>query len=851
MERITVSLPQDGMLFWKLEGEEALSQAFTFTVTLLSHNPGIESHALLGQPITVAIPCRGLLATRYLNGKITAVKVQHEPLPDTRYTLYQLTMEPDLWPMKCDSNLRIFQHQTVPQMIKTLLQENRVTVEDQLTAHYRQWEYCVQYQESSFSFISRLMELEGIYYFFRHQQDRHVMVLMDRAERHQPFSGYETIPWYATPSGSVTDDEGVSHWTFAEKVTPGICSLDDYDFRKPHAWMLQARQNPRSPRPGEIDVYDWPGRFVEPQQGEHYACIRQQIWQASHQHMHGQGTALGIAPGYIFSLQQAPWLNDSDTFLTIRAHYLLEEKDYASSGEGRAQQCIVFSVIPSATPFRAPVVTPWPKTCGPQTARVVGPPGESIWTDKYGRIKVKFHWDRQGKGDESSSCWVRVSSAWAGQGFGGVQIPRVNDEVVIDFINGDPDRPLVTGRVYNAACMPPWTLPAAATQMGFLSRSKDGSPDNANALRFEDKAGAEQVWLQAERNMDVHIKRDARQYTGNNDVRFVGASAERRVVADHLQAVKGETVLLTGKSKRDAVVDRYVLAAGTVLRFECGDSALELTAEGQINLTGKGFNLFVEGNGAITTRGGVLVLNDEESQPVTAAPGGGHRGEIVQAVAGEFIEDNKSVDEKTKIPKSLLSGKESNPTILDERVVRSIMKSEGKKGEQGKRKELFGFRQGNGKTYDDILSAREKYGEGSEEEFAVISDAMNDNAKKAGALNYSDPGKQAAIMSMAHMRGIGGAQAILNSMRNGTLTKSGTISQGTINYIDSMTPEKFQKDLVSARLNYDKKIYGNTITMKDGVSYNWWEHYGKGLEKRYERESLEFLSFSSQERGTD
>lgn len=640
MERITVSLPLDGLLFWKLEGEEALSEAFTFTVTLLSHNPDIESHALLGQPITVAIPCCGLLATRYLNGKITAVKVQREPLPDTRYTRYHLTMEPDLWQMKRDSNLRIFQHQTVPQMVKTLLQENRVTVEDQLTAHYRQWEYCVQYQESSFSFISRLMELEGIYYFFRHQQDRHVMVLMDRAERHQPFPGYEAIPWYATPSGSVTDNEGVSHWTFAERVTPGICSLDDYDFRKPHAWMLQARQNPQSPLPGEIDVYDWPGRFVEPQQGEHYACIRQQIWQASHQHIHGQGTALGIAPGHIFSLQQAPWLNDSDTFLTIRAHYLLEEKDYASAGEGRAQQCILFSVIPSATPFRAPVVTPWPKTCGPQTARVVGPPGESIWTDKYGRIKVKFHWDRQGKGDETSSCWVRVSSAWAGQGFGGVQIPRVNDEVVIDFINGDPDRPLVTGRVYNAACMPPWTLPAAATQMGFLSRSKDGSPDNANALRFEDKSGAEQVWLQAERNMDIHIKRDASQHIGNNDVQFVGASAERRVVADHLQAVKGETVLLTGKSKRDAVVDRYVLAAGSVLRFECGDSALELTAEGQINLTGKGFNLFVEGNGAITTRGGVLALNDEESQPVTAAPGSGHRGEIVQAVAGEFTKQH-------------------------------------------------------------------------------------------------------------------------------------------------------------------------------------------------------------------
>ncbi|KOC88094.1 type VI secretion system tip protein TssI/VgrG [Winslowiella iniecta] len=640
-ERITATLPMDGLLFWKLEGEEALSEAFTLQVTLLSTDARIERRALLGQPITLSIPVQGLLATRYLNGKITRVKVHSEELNGTRYAVYSLTMEPDLWPMKRDRNLRIFQNQTVPQIIKSLLHQYNVTTEDKLSGRYRLWEYCVQYQESSFDFISRLMELEGIYYFFRHQQDQHVMVLMDTVSQHQPFPGYETIPYHVTASGGVTSEEGVSRWALEDHVTPGIYSLDDYDFRQPNAMLFKARQNPVSPSPGEIDVYDWPGHYVEHQHGENYARIRQQVWQAAHQKISGSGTALGIAPGHTFLLHNAPWLSDNGEYLTIKAEYQFAENRYASGSDDQSEKQIDFIVIPVDCPFRAAPKTPWPKTCGPQTAKVVGPRGESIWTDKYGRIKVKFHWDRLAKGDDSSSCWVRVSSAWAGQGFGGVQIPRVNDEVVIDFINGDPDRPLVIGRVYNEASMPPWSLPAAATQMGFISRSKDGTPDNANALRFEDKAGAEQVWIQAERNMDTHIKHNASQHIGSNHTHFVGASEQRRVAENQMQAVKGARELLTGSSKLDAVVDGHVLAAGTVLRLECGKSAIELTAAGKINLVGTGFNIFVEGDGLITTSGGALTLNTEGGIPATSAPGDGHRALILQAVEEKFLPEKE------------------------------------------------------------------------------------------------------------------------------------------------------------------------------------------------------------------
>mgnify|MGYP002765110783 FL=1 len=506
--RITVQLPVEGLLFWKLSGHEAMSEMFELSLTLLGSDARLDRTKLLGQPVAVTIPTQNALSSRYFNGKITRVAVSAVELSGIRYAAYQLTVEPDLWPMKRDRNLRIFQGQTVPQIINTLLSEYQVNVEDKLNGSYRLWDYCVQYQESSFAFISRLMELEGIAYHFRHEAGKHTMVLTDSATRHQPVSGYETIPYHQTASGGITTEEGIGQWALEDSVTPGIYSLDDYDFRKPNAWLLQARQNPASPSPGSIDVYDWPGRFVDHGHGEFYARIRQERWQVEHQQIHATATAIGITPGATFTLTNAPFFSDNGEYLTTAADYYFEENSYASGGNSDISHQIHFRVIPSSVVYRPAQVTDWPRTYGPQTAKVVGPEGESIWTDKYGRVKVKFHWDRLAKGDDTSSCWVRVSSAWAGQGFGGVQIPRVGDEVVIDFINGDPDRPIVTGRVYNEASMPPWDLPGNATRMGFMTRSKDGNIDNSSFLFFEDSPGNESVEMHSEKDMKISVEND-------------------------------------------------------------------------------------------------------------------------------------------------------------------------------------------------------------------------------------------------------------------------------------------------------------------------------------------------------
>jgi len=642
LNRITVQLPVEGLLFWKLSGREALSEPYALGLTLLGTDARMDRSQLLGKAVTVTVPTQDITSPRYFNGKVTRVAVSAVELSGTRYAVYQLNVESDLWPMQRDRNLRIFQGQTVPQIVKTLLSENQVNVEDKLTGSYRVWDYCVQYQESSFDFISRLMELEGISYFFRHEAERHVLVLTDAATQHQPFAGYETIPYHVTPSGGSTDEEGISQWALTDSVTPGIYSLDDYDFRKPNAWLFQARQNPVSPQPGSIDVYDWPGRFVEHDHADFYARIRQERWQVEHQQIHGSATALGIAPGNTFTLYNAPFFSDNAEYLTTEANYWLEENNYASGSGSQTMHRIDFTVIPSTVTYRPAQKSAWPRTYGPQTAKVVGPQGESIWTDRYGRVKVKFHWDRLAKGDDTSSCWVRVSSAWAGQGFGGVQIPRVGDEVVVDFINGDPDRPIITGRVYNEASMPPWALPAAATQMGFLSRSKDGSADTANALRFEDKAGEEQVWIQAERNMDTNVKNDETHTIEKNHTQFVGENETLRVVQDQNTGVKGSLTSLTGNNRDDKVVNNFTLAAGEMLRIECGQSVIELLKDGTVSIIGNNFNFTAAESAQINTLSGDLHLNPADGSAGTLAVGTNQQTIIQQEIDSFFtVKANK------------------------------------------------------------------------------------------------------------------------------------------------------------------------------------------------------------------
>ena len=646
--RITVQLPVDGLLFWKLSGREALSEPYALGLTLLGTDARMDRSQLLGKSVTVTIPGQDMTTPRYLNGKVTRVAVSAVELSGTRYAVYQLNVESDLWPMQRDRNLRIFQGQTVPQIVKTLLSESKVNVEDKLSESYRVWDYCVQYQESSFDFISRLMELEGISYFFRHESGRHVMVLTDAASQHQPFAGYESIPYHVTPSGGSTDEEGISQWALTDSVTPGIYSLDDYDFRKPNAWLFQARQNPNSPEPGSINVYDWPGRFVDHGHGEFYARIHQERWQVEHQQIQGSATALGIAPGHTFTLYNAPFFSDNAEYLTTEANYWLEENAYASGGGTETMHRIDFTVIPSSVTYRPAQKTAWPRTYGPQTAKVVGPQGESIWTDRYGRVKVKFHWDRQAKGDDTSSCWVRVSSAWAGQGFGGVQIPRVGDEVVVDFINGDPDRPIITGRVYNEASMPPWDLPGDATRMGFMTRSKDGSIDNASFLFFEDSPGNESVQMHSEKDMMVSVENDQTVNIDGNRATTIKKTQTDEVHQDatFLYKAKRTTTVDDVEAKSFNNSEITSIKNGRKLTIENDGDESSITGDRKLVLNGNNTRE-ISGNDTTHIKG-IHDKTIDSGERITITSGGQNQtisdnvkvdisGEWAQTVAGQIV----------------------------------------------------------------------------------------------------------------------------------------------------------------------------------------------------------------------
>ncbi|RTF33545.1 type VI secretion system Vgr family protein [Serratia marcescens] len=633
MDRLIIAhtpLPSHQLLFRSLSGEEKLAGLFEFDVELLSPDNRLDLKALLGQKITLEL--RGNpLAPRYLNGNITRMTLSGREAGGNRYYIYRAVLRPTLWYLTQNRDFRIYQEKTVPDILTQVLGQYQVKIDNRLSYDYRIWGYCVQYQESDFDFISRLMEHEGIYYYFTHQQDGHTLVLADAPSAHQELAGYASIPYQLAEGGLVENKDSINSWSVSDAITPSLYSLDDYDFRKPRARLLEARQNPASFAQDKAEVFDWPGRYTDHAHGQFYVKVRQQEFEAQHEQMSGEGSSQGIAPGYRFQLIQAPRMEDNRAYLVVSAHYFMQENSYASNDNDVGEQRTEFQVVPADINWRPARITPWPKTHGPQTAEVVGPEGESIWTDKYGRVKLKFRWDRHGSGNETSSCWVRVSSAWAGQGYGGVQIPRVNDEVVVDFINGDPDRPIVTGRVYNEASMPPWALPAAATQMGFMSRSKDGTADNANALRFEDKAGAEQVWIQAERNMDTQVKNDESHSIANDHTHLVGGNQIKRVVLNQASGVKGEASALTGKTRSDAVVNAFTLGSGESLRLECGESVIELLANGQINITGTSFNITVKEDGEINT-GGQLDLNQPGGAARTAAPGGGHQAAIQSAV---------------------------------------------------------------------------------------------------------------------------------------------------------------------------------------------------------------------------
>lgn len=514
-------LGEDQLLFRSMYGTEGLSQLFEFEVELLSPSVSIDMKSVLGKPLTLEIMTAG--QPRFLNGQIVRFTMIGKEGGTSRYIVYRATVRPWLWYLTRTSDCKIFQNKSVVDILEEVFGDYSFAFEKKLSGTYRQWEYCVQYQETDFAFVSRLMEHEGIYYYFKHEKNQHTLVLADDMAAHETLPVYPKISYLATDRDPDPFQEVIDQWQVTEEIRPGTYVVDDYDFKKSKADLLSMRSQPRGNAHDTYEIYEWLGGFSEAEQGEHYSRIRLEEAQSQAERDVGHSSVRGMAPGYRFTMQNCPRQDDNREYLIVSVSYALREGGYASGGADSSYS-FDFAVQPTSYAFRAPRVTPMTRTNGPQTATVVGKAGQEYWVDQYGRVKVQFRWDRYGKNDENSSCWVRVSSAWAGSNYGAVNHPRKGQEVIVDFIGGHPDRPIIIGRVYNSDQMPPLELPAQVTVSGFVSRSQDGTPANANEFILDDAPGRELVRIHAEKDFEIDVEADETDtVAGKRTTTIVGA----------------------------------------------------------------------------------------------------------------------------------------------------------------------------------------------------------------------------------------------------------------------------------------------------------------------------------------
>ncbi|PYB82393.1 MULTISPECIES: type VI secretion system Vgr family protein [Pseudomonas] len=606
LAQINSPLGPDKLILAEMGGSEELGRLFDYELQLTSDDPAIDLNQLLGKPMSLSVQ-QSLGTSRHFHGIVARCS---QSVDQGQFASYRVTLRPWLWLLTRTSDCRIFQHLSAPQIIKQVFRDLGFSdFEDLLSRNYREREYCVQYRETSFDFVSRLMEEEGIYYFFRHEQERHVLVLADAYGAHQKAPGYETVPYYP-PDGQHRERDHINDWHLAQEVQPGSLELNDYDFQRPSARIDVRSAMPRPHQAGDYPLYDYPGAYEQTQDGEHYARTRLESLQSLHERVELRGNARGLGSGHLFSLSNFSRQDQNREYLIVAARYYVhQERLESGGGSGAAQFESNLSCIDAQQSYRPVSSSLRPIVKGPQTAVVVGPAGEEIWTDQYGRVKVHFHWDRHDQSNENSSCWIRVSQATAGKNWGSIQVPRIGQEVIVSFLEGDPDRPIITGRVYNAEQTVPYDLPGGATQSGMKSRSsKGGSPANFNEIRMEDKKGAEQLYMHAERNMDTVVEQSETLSVGVNRTQTVGMLETITIGQDRIRAVRRDDMLLVGASKTDSVSTSYLIEVGENLRLVCGKSVIELNASGQINISCEQFSFHANADAEINT-GGTLDLN--------------------------------------------------------------------------------------------------------------------------------------------------------------------------------------------------------------------------------------------------
>jgi type VI secretion system secreted protein VgrG len=612
--KVTTPLGKNKLLLKSFNGEEQISGLFHFLLEMVSEDQGLDFSSIVGKNVTVTL----LLddgGKHYINGVVGRFMQEDSSV---RLTTYYAEIHPWLWLLTKTKDCRIYQNKTAPQIIKSLFDELGFTdYRDDLKGTYPSLDYCVQYDESAFNFVSRLMEDSGIFYFFEHTEDKHTLVLGDDSDSHKPCPGLDAAR-YEQSSVSHTNDHVVTRCTIEEQVVTGRYAHDDFNFETPSTDLkveVAGEEN-------GMRIYEYPGGFSQKEGGEKRANLRLEACEHPGKILRGESYVRAFCSGYRFDLKNHYRADANKSYVLRWVSHAATQERYTNS----------FEAFPVDVPFRPQRVTPKPLIVGTQTAQVTGKSGEEIWTDKYGRIKVQFHWDQKGKYDENSSCWIRVDYGWAGKQWGGIFLPRIGQEVIVSYLEGDPDRPLVTGAVYNAEQVVPYTLPNEQTKSTIKSNTSKGG-QGFNEIRFEDKKDNEEMYFHAQKDHLIEVLHDRTKKVDNNEKNTVKGTRDQAVTKDETHTNEANfTHKVTGNYELKVTGNLTIDVTGSVT-FKSAQAmthetqmsmtnkaAMSMTNEAQMSMTNKaGLSLTNEAQLAITNKGNAS--NTVESGGITTVKG--------------------------------------------------------------------------------------------------------------------------------------------------------------------------------------------------------------------------------------
>jgi type VI secretion system secreted protein VgrG len=597
-------------------GSESLSRPFSFRLDMISQQTSIDPAALLGKPVSWSVrdseggerPFSGIVR-QFVRGERWARDIY----------VYHAEIVPWLWLLSRTADCRIFQQKSVKDIIETVLGENGKADFDLsgIKGTHPKREYCVQYRETDFNFVSRLMEEEGLFYFFRHSKSGHKLIVADDRSAFYTCDDAE-VDFRTNPDVA----RHLSVWTPRNEFRSGVWVQRDYDFEHPTR-NLETNKNTLLPVSdfNSYEIYDYPGGYTEKSDGDNLTKLRMEEEEAPYEEIDGQGNCTHFSPGAKFRLARFARTSEENSYTLIATTHHASDNTHLPGQGGTTTYANSFVCMPAKDLFRPPRITPKPVVHGPQTALVVGPQGEEIYCDKYGRIKVQFHWDRYGKKDENSSCWIRVAQSMAGNGWGSVYTPRIGMEVVVVFLEGDPDRPLVVGTVYNGDNKTPWggDLVQQKHRSGFKSRSTlKGGTSNFNELMFQDKKGEEWVFFHAEKDMERSVENDETIDVGHDQTITIKNNRTETVKDgdDTITLEKGNRTLTVkmGDRKTEVSLGKDTLEAMQQIVLKVGQSKITID-QTSITLEAMMINIHgtlmtdVKGDAMLTLKGGVTMIN--------------------------------------------------------------------------------------------------------------------------------------------------------------------------------------------------------------------------------------------------